>query len=77
VAADPLRPSAGGAEPKFTMSDALCRPAVLPQELHLPRSHLLISPCGKTIDEPPRQNQSHAVGLGTTRILDSERLRSD
>jgi hypothetical protein len=69
LAADPLRLSAGGAEPKPAMSDVLCRLAVLPQELRLPRSRRGISSCDGMTDLPPRQHQSHAVWLGMTRTL--------
>jgi hypothetical protein len=68
LARDPLRSSAGGAKPKPATSDALCRPAALTRELHLPRSpsrHLALRRGNRTL--PPRQSQSHVVGLRTTR----------
>jgi len=49
-AADLLRPSAEEASPHATISGILCRPAVLPRELRLPRSPPRFLPCGSPRD---------------------------
>jgi hypothetical protein len=40
LAINPLRPSAGGAEPDLVTSDALCRPTALTQEGSMPSRSL-------------------------------------
>jgi hypothetical protein len=57
LAIDPLRSSAGGAEPDRVTSDALCRAAALTQKAPLPSRSPHAPAFRRARLEPPRQNE--------------------
>lgn len=76
MAADPPHPSVERAEPHALTADVLCRPAVLPRELHPSRSPSSTG-LATHLRLPPRQGWKTCRRFRTTCPLCPERLPSD